>query len=53
MTIKPLVDPEVHCNWCGRGPEPRRIVVTGAGMAICDDCVDLAVVLIEEEKKRG
>ncbi|WP_188194875.1 ClpX C4-type zinc finger protein [Nonomuraea sp. SYSU D8015] len=48
---RPWVAPETNCDWCGGKPHPNRIVVTGAGMAICEHCVELAVILIEEAKK--
>lgn len=48
---QPLEVAPVSCNWCGGKPLPTRIVVQGAGMAVCEDCVELVVVIIQEAKK--
>ena len=38
-----------QCSFCGRGPEPGRRFVSGPGVYICNECVELAARLLAED----
>jgi hypothetical protein len=42
---------ESTCWWCGKKPKDR-IILTGPGCAICSDCVELLVVVIQQERAK-
>lgn len=37
------------CNFCGKGQEDVRKLVSGPGVYICDECIELCGEIIEEE----
>ena len=42
-------DRQVRCSFCGKREQQVRRLIAGPGVYICDECVDLAVDIIEEE----
>ncbi len=41
---------ELTCSFCGKTNSQVRKIVVGPGVYICNECVDLAKAMIEEEK---
>jgi hypothetical protein len=39
---------DVQCSFCGKGPDKFRTVVTGPGVRICNECVELCQVIHNE-----
>jgi hypothetical protein len=42
---------EAKCSFCGKPPKQVRKLIAGSGVWICDECVDLCVVLNAEESQ--
>ena len=42
-------DELAHCSFCGKSELQVRKLVTGSGVSICDECVQLCVDIIDEE----
>lgn len=42
-------DRQVRCSFCGKREQQVRRLIAGPGVYICDECVDLALDIIEEE----
>ena len=42
----------MNCSFCGRSQSQVRKLVAGPGVYICDECVDLAHSIVEEERHR-
>jgi hypothetical protein len=42
----------MRCSFCGFAAEGDRVVVTGAGVNICSECVDVCNQIIEEKRDR-
>ncbi len=42
---------DLRCNFCGRYENDGRSMVAGPGIYICDECVALAVEVLEERKE--
>ena len=42
---------KLSCTFCGKGQEDVRKLIAGPSVYICDVCVDLCIVMIEEEVK--
>ncbi|HEY7226393.1 MAG TPA: ClpX C4-type zinc finger protein [Micromonosporaceae bacterium] len=40
----------VRCSFCGKGSDAVQALVAGAGVFICDECVDLCVQVIATRK---
>lgn len=40
---------QFKCSFCGKNSEQTRKIVTGPGVYICDECVELCNEIIEEE----
>ena len=45
-------DDVARCSFCGKSERQVRKLVTGAGVSICDDCVQLCVEIIGEDRER-
>ncbi|MFC1436071.1 ClpX C4-type zinc finger protein [Streptacidiphilus sp. N1-3] len=41
-----------YCQWCGGKPDHHKIVVSGPGVTICNDCIDLVTVIVQESKEK-
>ena len=39
-----------RCTFCGKSENQVRKLVTGSGAAICDECIELCVDIISEER---
>ena len=39
-----------RCTFCGKTENQVRKLVTGSGAAICDECIELCVDIISEER---
>lgn len=45
---------EIHCSFCSKGTKEGLVLVIGPAVAMCEQCVELSVAIIAEEKaKRG
>jgi ATP-dependent Clp protease ATP-binding subunit ClpX len=42
-------DETVDCSFCGKSQKQVRKMIAGPKVAICDECVDLCVEIMEEE----
>ena len=40
----------LKCSFCGKNQKQVRKLIAGPGVYICDECIDLCVEIIEEEK---
>ena len=43
-------DAAPRCTFCGKSENQVRKLVTGSGAAICDECIELCVDIISEER---
>ena len=43
-------DAAPRCMFCGKSENQVRKLVTGSGAAICDECIELCVDIISEER---
>ena len=50
MKIEPGV--VLTCSFCGKNQHQVFKLVAGPGVFICDDCVDLAHTIVEEERAK-
>lgn len=41
---------ELHCSFCGKSESAIEKLIAGAGVYICNKCVDFCVEIIKEEK---
>ena len=41
------------CSFCGKAQEEVKHLVHGEGVSICDECVELCRLIIEEEKRHA
>lgn len=39
-----------HCDFCGKSKEEVTKLIVGENVGICDDCVDLCVSILQDEK---
>ena len=42
----------LHCSFCGKSQHQVTKLVAGPGVFICDECVDLAHRIVEEERAK-
>ncbi|CAH1856213.1 ATP-dependent Clp protease ATP-binding subunit ClpX [Convivina intestini] len=50
MAKTPNYSPEVHCSFCGKpASEVKKLVAGPDGLYICNECIDLAEQIIQEE----
>jgi ATP-dependent Clp protease ATP-binding subunit ClpX len=47
MTMK---DASLRCSFCGKGQKEVKKLIAGPGVYICDECIDLCMDIIDEEK---
>ena len=40
-----------YCSFCGKSQDGVRKMIAGPNVCICDECVDLCVEIIKEEKR--
>ena len=45
-------EPGSTCSFCGKTQHEVLKLVAGPGVFICDDCVDLAPRIVEEERAK-
>ena len=43
--------PTAYCSFCGKSQHKVRNLIAGPTVFICDECVDLCVDIIKEERK--
>src|SRR6266704_3534760 len=41
----------LHCSFCGKGQGTVRKLVAGPKVSICDECVELCMVIVREDSK--
>ena len=42
---------ELRCSFCNKTENPRRKVIAGPKVQICDECVDLCVDILNDDRK--
>ncbi len=42
----------LRCSFCGKGQKEVKKLIAGPGVYICDECIDLCMDIIDEEKER-
>jgi ATP-dependent Clp protease ATP-binding subunit ClpX len=42
----------LRCSFCGKGQKEVKKLIAGPGVYICDECIDLCMDIIDEEKDR-
>ena len=42
-------DENVHCSFCGATKEDVDLLISGAGVYICENCVHLCAKMLEEK----
>jgi len=50
MTDKSKSKDALKCNFCGKSQKQVIKLIAGPGVYICDECIDLCVEIVEEEK---
>ena len=45
--------PILNCSFCGKTQRQVKKLIAGPGVYICDECIDLCVEIIEEEKEKS
>jgi ATP-dependent Clp protease ATP-binding subunit ClpX len=45
---------DLHCSFCGKGRSRVRHFISGPGVYICDECVELCsrIISMERDKKK-
>ena len=43
--------PTVYCSFCGKSQHEVLKLIAGPKVCICDECIDLSVEIIKEEKE--
>ena len=46
-------DDPLKCSFCGKSQGEVVKLVAGPGVYICDQCVDLAARIVDEERRQG
>lgn len=41
---------EIHCSFCGKSQVDVEMIVAGPGVTICNQCVDIAVKVMDENR---
>jgi ATP-dependent Clp protease ATP-binding subunit ClpX len=41
---------QLRCSFCGKSQQAVKKLISGPGVYICDECVDLCVEIIESER---
>ncbi len=47
-----MKDAQLRCSFCGKGQKEVKKLIAGPGTYICDECIDLCVDIIDEEKDK-
>lgn len=48
----PKREEELRCNFCGKPRTQVKLLLTGAYVAICNDCVNVCVQMLAQEAPR-
>lgn len=48
---EPVVIKKVWCDFCGKMQDYVQHIIAGRGVHICDECVQICVDVIEEQKR--
>lgn len=43
----------IKCSFCGKSQDHVEKIIAGPGVFICNECIDLCVEIIEEERREG
>lgn len=43
----------INCSFCGKSKDHVEKIIAGPGVFICNECIDLCVEIIEEERREG
>ena len=43
---------QLRCSFCGKGQKEVKKLIAGPGVYICDECIDLCMDIIDEEKDK-
>ena len=47
-----MKDTALKCSFCGKGQKEVKKLIAGPGVYICDECIDLCMDIIDEEKDK-
>jgi len=47
-----MKDSSLRCSFCGKGQKEVKKLIAGPGVYICDECIDLCMDIIDEEKTK-
>jgi ATP-dependent Clp protease ATP-binding subunit ClpX len=47
-----IKDSQLRCSFCGKGQKEVKKLIAGPGVYICDECIDLCMDIIDEEKAK-
>jgi hypothetical protein len=47
--VKLYKDKKLHCDFCGKSQDQVKRLISGPGVYICDECVELCHEIITEE----
>jgi ATP-dependent Clp protease ATP-binding subunit ClpX len=47
-----MKDAQLRCSFCGKGQKEVKKLIAGPGVYICDECIDLCMDIIDEEKDK-
>lgn len=47
-----MKDTALRCSFCGKGQKEVKKLIAGPGVYICDECIDLCMDIIDEEKDK-
>lgn len=47
-----MKDSALRCSFCGKGQKEVKKLIAGPGVYICDECIDLCMDIIDEEKDK-
>ena len=43
-------DDQIRCSFCGKSQSEVKKLVAGRGVYICDECIDVCISIVHEEK---
>lgn len=46
-----MKDAQLRCSFCGKGQKEVKKLIAGPSVYICDECIDLCMDIIDEEKE--
>jgi ATP-dependent Clp protease ATP-binding subunit ClpX len=47
-----MKDAQLRCSFCGKGQKEVKKLIAGPSVYICDECIDLCMDIIDEEKDK-